>query len=244
MDWVVDAGNTRIRWAAVRATRILWQVALPAVELTQLTAAWARAAAPDRILVGTVAGPEVRETIISTARASWQREPGFLQSPASGWGVRNGYQEPAQLGIDRFAALVAANRRSPRGALVVDVGTAVTLDLLVAGEHRGGYILPGPGLMARALASGTADVNAAAPDPEEVPGVDTASAVGRGIMHAVVGAVAEVRAHLAGQGLSGVPCIVTGGGAPLVAERIASPRNLLPGLVLEGLARMAAEPMD
>jgi type III pantothenate kinase len=244
MDWVVDAGNTRIRWAALSAGRIFWQVALPGAEPARIAAAWARAEAPDRILVSAVAGPEVRQAITRAARASWQREPEFLQSPAAGWGVRNGYRDPARLGIDRFAALVAANRRFPAGALVVDVGTAVTLDLLIAGEHRGGYILPGPGLMARALERGTAAVSAAGPDPEEAPGRDTASAVGRGTVHAVVGAVAEVRAHLAGQGLSGVPCIVTGGGAPLVAERIASPRNLLPGLVLEGLAQMAAEPMD
>ncbi|SFD73869.1 type III pantothenate kinase [Thiohalospira halophila DSM 15071] len=244
MDWVVDAGNSRLRWAAVRAGRIHWQVAVPTADPTEVEAAWARAKAPYRILVGAVAGPDVRETIRSTAHAAWQREPELLRSPGFGWGVRNGYREPGQLGIDRFAALVAANRRAPAGSVVVDIGTAVTVDVLIAGEHRGGYILPGLDLMARSLASGTAAVDTAAPDPETAVGRDTPSAVGRGIVHAVVGAVAEIRAHLAAQGLSGVPCFLTGGGALLVAERIAPPRDLLPGLVLEGLAQMAAEPMD
>ncbi|MFP4182205.1 MAG: type III pantothenate kinase [Thiohalospira sp.] len=244
MDWVVDAGNTHLRWAGARGGRILWQAALPDAGPKALTAAWSCAPPPARIVVATVAGPRTRETIARAARDSGQREPEFLVSPAAGWGVRNGYREPANLGIDRFAALVAARHRHPAGALVVDVGTAVTLDLLVGGEHRGGYILPGPALMGEALTTGTAGVAAAQPDPAEAPGRDTATGVGRGIAHALVGAVAEVRAHLAGQGLSGVPCILTGGGAALVAQRIAPPRIQLPGLVLEGLARMAAEPMD
>ena len=244
MDWVVDAGNTHLRWAGVRAGRVCWQAALREVTMEGLTGAWGGAAPPDRLLVASVATPEKRAELAGIASRLWGLEPEFLRSPAMGWGVRNAYRAPAQLGIDRFAALVAANQRHPDGALVVDIGTAVTADLLVAGEHRGGYILPGPGLMARALANGTAGVPAADPDPATAPGVDTPSGAGRGIIHAVVGAIAEVRTHLAAQGLSGVPCLLTGGGAALVASRIAPPRIQLPGLVLEGLARMAAEPMD
>jgi len=244
MDWVLDAGNTTLRWAAVHAGHIVWQAALPASECPRLTAVWARARPPGRLLVSAVGSADVRLGITAAARENWGVEPDFLQSPAAGWGVRNGYWEPAELGIDRFSALVAATRRAPAGALVVDVGTAVTMDVLIAGEHRGGYILPGLELMTDALTRGTAKVAQARPDPAEGPGCDTDTGVGRGIAHAVIGAVTEVRAHLAGQGLSGVPCILTGGGAPLVAQRIAPPRIQLPGLVLEGLARMAVEPMD
>lgn len=244
MDWVVDAGNTGLRWAAVRGGRIVWQAGLGAPTPDRIRDTWARAPAPERILVAAVGDAAIREAIARTAREAWGREPTFLVSPPAGWGVTNGYPDPARLGIDRFAAVVAARRRFPAAALVIDVGTAMTIDILIQGIHQGGYILPGPDLMARCLEVGTAELPPARASAMAAPAIETSEAMGRGTGHALIGAVAEVRTHLAGQGLSGVPCVLTGGGAALVRERIAPPREELPGLVLEGLARMAAEPMD
>ena len=245
MDWVIDAGNTRLRWAVVEAGRIREQMALPAPATPgAIGDAWRRFPPPDRLLVASVGPPTIRDAIARTARALWKREPTFLVTPDRGWGVTVAYRHPASFGIDRFAALVAAHRRSPSAALVVDIGTAMTIDILVAGRHWGGYIVPGPDLMARSLEVGTAELQAGHASPVPAPGRETATAMERGIGHALVGSVAEVRTHLAAQGLSEVTCLLTGGNAFLMRDRVAAPRVELPGLVLEGLARMAAEPMD
>lgn len=248
MDLLIDLGNSGLRWGLACGGQVFEQGRIGTkagiTGSSEVHSFLGGLRPPERVIGALVAPPESARALASMIRDLWGYEPVFPASPQAGWGVDNGYSSPAQLGIDRFAALVAARRREPAGAVVVDVGTAVTIDILIGGVHRGGYILPGPQLMADSLAAGTAAVSAAPADPSKAPGVDTAAGVGRGIGHAITGAVAEVRAHLEAQGLSGLPCLITGGGAGLLMERVASPRYRLRGLVIEGLARMAAEPMD
>lgn len=133
-------------------------------------------------------------------------------------GVRCGYRDPARLGIDRWLALLAARQRCREHCLVVDAGTALTIDVLGGdGVHAGGYIAPGVALMASALGSNTSGVRVDVPSRDDLmPGVDTAQAVGHGCLAAAVGMVAGVaRDHKVGK------LLLTGGDAMLLAGHLA-----------------------
>src|SRR5436190_10115346 len=105
-----------------------------------------------------------------------------VRSQAEQLGVANGYRDPAQLGSDRWAALIAANRVGPGHKLVVNAGTALTIDALTAeGRFLGGVIVPGPALMRHSLDRGTAGLRltegACAEFPQSTPDAITSGAI-------------------------------------------------------------------
>jgi type III pantothenate kinase len=154
--------------------------------------------------------------------------------------------EPHKVGIDRLAAAAAAALVKPAGrpVVVVDCGTAVTVDLVAAdGRFLGGAILPGPALMARALAEGTSKLPAVAAlvggALPAMPGRSTAEAIAAGIGHGIRGAVARLvaEARLAADGDAAT--IVTGGWADAVRDVLPDAR-LMPDLVLAGIGLAAS----
>ena len=143
------------------------------------------------------------------------------------------------MGVDRWLAMLAARARCTDRLCVVDAGSALTIDLVAAsGQHEGGYIIPGPALMARSLQRDTQRVRYAARDDVSLePGTDTASAVGNGIALAQCGAV-----ELALQRCDGdAPALfLTGGGGAALQRLLQRPATLVEDLVFEGLALMYA----
>jgi len=156
---LIDAGNTRLKWATLRGRRL---GRLQVVEWNGRTVARvARQAVTggvDRVLVCSVAGTVLERALRQAARAAGAPAPQFIRSTRRAAGVRNGYVEPWRLGADRWVAMLGARARHPGRALcIVDVGTALTIDLLdSAGQHRGGLITPGPALMVESLLRDTA----------------------------------------------------------------------------------------
>jgi len=145
-------------------------------------------------------------------------------------------EEPKKVGADRLAAALAAHRRCG-AAVVVDFGTAVTVDAVTAdGRFLGGAILPGPELCARALSAGTAGVRGAPPTAAaHPPGRSTAEAVAAACTAGLAGAVDRlVEETLAALGGSAAT-VATGGGAALLAPLCRTVFEVLPDLVLEGL---------
>lgn len=132
-------------------------------------------------------------------------------------GVRCAYRDPARLGVDRWLALLAARQHCSEPCLVIDAGTALTVDLLGRdGVHEGGYIAPGLALMAKALGSNTWGVRVESTQQDNLlPGVDTAQAVGHGCLAAAVGMVAGVARS---RGV--LTLLLTGGDAQLLAEHL------------------------
>lgn len=154
--------------------------------------------------------------------------------------------EPHRVGIDRLAAAAAAAAVKPRdrAAIVIDCGTATTVNLLSpTGDFLGGAILPGPGLMARALAEGTnklPEVSALERGaPPAMPGRSTQTAIAAGIGWGMRGAVAR----LVDEGRRAVGhdavVILTGGARGLVRDAVPGALDM-PDLVLAGIA-LAAE---
>jgi type III pantothenate kinase len=160
--------------------------------------------------------------------------------------VTNGYENPLQLGADRWAALIAARRRtvseveSPPPAIVVNAGTAVTIDALDRdGVFRGGVILPGMRLMLQALAENTAALNVAPGVYQDFP-VNTGDALYSGVIVAVAGAIEQMRKRLRHDG-GEVACFVSGGAADEIAPYLTGPLEVVDNLVLEGALALADE---
>jgi type III pantothenate kinase len=155
--------------------------------------------------------------------------------------------EPHRVGIDRLAGAAAARLVKPadRPAIVVDCGTAATVNLVsAAGEFLGGAILPGPALMAKALAEGTSRLpEVAALEQGSVPampGRSTQEAIAAGVGWGMRGAVARL-VEEAQKAFGGEPepqVILTGGWRAAVRDAV--PRAIdVADLVLSGIALAA-----
>ena len=178
----IDAGNTRIKWGVHDGRAWTITGVLPTAESGRVGDGWASLARIDRAVACNVAGADVERNLVA-ACARHRISLAMATSRAEQLGVVNGYRDPAQLGADRWAALVAAWRRStavdlfPPACVVVNAGTAVTVDALDSdGVFRGGLILPGMRLMLQALAENTAGLRVApgesAGDPHQRAGQD------------------------------------------------------------------------
>jgi len=150
--------------------------------------------------------------------------------------------EPHRVGIDRLAGAAAAAlvKEPGRPAIVVDCGTATTVNLVsAAGAFLGGAILPGPALMARALAEGTSRLpEVAALDharPPALPGRSTQEAIAAGIGWGIRGAVARLVTEAQRPFGGTAQVILTGGSAGIVRDELPGAWELA-DLVLAGIA--------
>lgn len=241
---LVDAGNTRVKWALVREDAALgaWhaQGAALHADLDVGGAAWSAETHISRAIVSNVAGPEVRARL---AALLGPIDTEWFASSAARAGLANGYRVPERLGCDRFAAAIGAHALLPGQALVVATcGTATTVDAVSAdGRFVGGMILPGLALMAGALARNTAqlpqvlagDTLGAAPP---LFADNTNDAIVSGCLSAQAGAIERALAsHGAAEGVQQAACIVSGGAAPYIAPALKIPCRMVDNIVLVGL---------
>ncbi|HEV7432013.1 MAG TPA: type III pantothenate kinase, partial [Steroidobacteraceae bacterium] len=206
----------------------------------------------ERVLVCSVAGVELERALRRAARASGNPQPQFIRSTRRSAGVRNGYVQTWRLGADRWVAMLGARALHPRRALcVVDVGTALTLDLLdTKGQHRGGLLTPGPALMVESLLSHTAGIRrrAALHSAQKSARRKSAALFGRstraGLLAGSSVACAALIERALGEArtvLRGRPkLLLAGGGAPQVAPLLRVPYTRVDHLVLHGLALLAS----
>jgi len=255
---LADVGNSRIKLAVVGGgAAVPWR--LPSLsrrhdldshsfrgpELEQ----WLQSAAPGPavVLVASVhdAAAARLEAAVAAVSATGhrplrQRRVGHADLPLS-----ISVSAPGRTGIDRLcgAAAAAAVKSADRPAIIVDCGTAATVDMVAAdGTFLGGAILPGPVLMARALAEGTsklpevAALGTSAPPP--MPGRSTHEAIAAGIGFGIQGAIARLVAE-AQHSLDGrAEVILTGGWRGAVRAALPEATEI-PDLVLHGIALAA-----
>ena len=234
----IDAGNTRIKWGLWEDRGFIAQGSILTARAGELADSLHMLARPQRVIGCSVAGTQVREQI-EQALAPWGVRPEWVVSRHAQCGVVSRYAVPDQLGADRWAALIGARLRHAGACVVVNVGTAVTIDALTAaGEFLGGVILPGPELMADALASGTAGLPRQQGQFEAFP-TNTANAIFSGALQAVCGAIERIERTLAAAGQTEPQIVMSGGSGDLVASQLARPVTLAPNLVLEGLVTIA-----
>jgi len=242
--FAIDIGNTRLKWAQYATPQpgavLLSQGAVFLETIDDLAETeWRQLAAPGSMLGCVVAGEAIRRRVEEQLEL-WDIEPRWVVPSARAGGVTNGYDHPNRLGADRWTALVGARHRvlsqgPARPVLVVMVGTAVTVDALDAeGRFIGGLILPGFGLMLRALEMGTAGLKAPTGEAVDFP-TNTSDALMSGGAHAIAGAVERIQRRLLRRTGQEPMLLMSGGAAVKLQPIVELAFETVDTLVFEGL---------
>jgi type III pantothenate kinase len=243
---LVDVGNSRVKWARCERGVLGAQQAADhaAWTVSEWRAALFAGAAVERVLAASVAGGASLVALDEAARAATGHGIERVTTQREAAGVVNGYADPGLLGVDRWLAAIGGYRRAGGACVIVDIGTAATVDVVASdGRHRGGYIVPGPRLMVASLLHGTSDL--ASFHATSPPGVgpvfadNTRDAIERGCRVALAAWVDRCVAD-AGKLLGTTPrLLLTGGALPEVRPYLEARGEEVPDLVLQGLARVA-----
>ena len=241
----IDIGNTRLKWALYAAPHpgavLLEHGAIFLETIEELAEQhWKRIRNPGSMLGCAVAGEAVRRRVEEQMEL-WDLDPHWVVPSAHEAGLINGYDHPNRLGADRWVALAGARSRvlalggPPRPALVVMVGTAVTVDALdPSGRFLGGLILPGFGLMLRALELGTAGLKVPTGEVEDFP-TNTSDALMSGGANAIAGAVERQARRLQLRTGQQPLLLMTGGAASKLTRITDLPFENVESLIFEGL---------
>jgi type III pantothenate kinase len=232
---LLDLGNSRLKWACWQDERLsdVDAVFYRGKDLAPLLdQVWGDLPVPAAVHGACVAPPAIRDSLVAWVSAHWGCPLHWLCTEAGDGALRNGYDEPAQLGVDRWLAMRAAWQRVGAAVCIIDCGSAITVDILDGdGRHLGGLIAPGLHLMQDALAAGT--MLQATTGAMTLPlGRNTAACVRAGVTHALLGLIERAR-QLAPPGAR---LLLTGGDAAALAAGLDGPYELHPDLVLEGVA--------
>jgi type III pantothenate kinase len=233
----IDAGNTRIKWGLCVGEAWTARGALATGQASRLGEDWP--AVPEgAFAIGSNVGGPALGALLEEACARRGLALSFIASPREQLGVVNGYRDAGQLGTDRWAALVAAHAK-PADQLVVNAGTALTVDALCAdGRFLGGLIVPGPALMQRSLDGATAQLRQADglfdPFPKSTP-----DAIATGAVQAAAGAIGRMGEAMAAAGFAPQRIVLSGGAAPQLQAHLPLPVAFNDNLVLDGLVLIA-----
>lgn len=244
----IDVGNTRLKWAlyehpspgaAVQAQGAVFLETIDSLAETE----WKGLPTPQTMLGSCVAGDAVRRRVREQMELWDDLEPRWVIPSAQEAGVLNGYDHPGRLGADRWVSLIGARARAlhggrPRPALVVMVGTAVTVDAIdTEGCFLGGLILPGFGLMLRALEMGTANLKVPTGEVVDFP-TNTSDALMSGGANAIAGAIERQHRKLVQRtGLE--PLLLMTGGAAVKLAPITDLRfEMVDSLIFDGLLQI------
>lgn len=147
---LIDAGNTRVKAALMDAAGHVepcFNLAYTELEKVAL------AEPVQQVWIAAVSASERQQYLQTWLKTQLNEvDQQYLRSEAQAFGVTNAYQQPQHLGIDRWLALIGAHNESSKATLIVDAGTAITVDWVAAdGRHLGGWIAPGVDLMQQAV---------------------------------------------------------------------------------------------
>jgi type III pantothenate kinase len=245
MILLVDVGNTRIKWlvwdkgqARQRGHRFHQNLTLATLG-EQL---WGGLERPSQVVIANVAGVEMAEALQAWMRQVWAVEVRFAVSAATGFGVRNAYKVPAQMGVDRWVAMIGARASSAQSCCIVDCGTAITVDALTAeGRHLGGVIFPGMRLMRESLYRDTRQIPAANDGQATVWGQSTRDCVWGGTTYAVAAAIDGITERMEEALPGAVRRLLTGGDAEVLLPYLRGSYRLEPDLIFHGLLVIAGQ---
>ncbi|MCK5876669.1 MAG: type III pantothenate kinase, partial [Candidatus Marithrix sp.] len=181
-----------------------------------------------------VAGPQIEDIITNWTIKYWLCKPHFVKTNKYECGVKNGYKNPKQLGVDRWLALIGAHGlKTGTNLCILDCGSAITIDILTAnGQHLGGVITPGLRMMQTALAQNTYELTDC---NRTLIKFSLANETGDGIIlgtsYAVLGLLEHVMRELDEQ----PELILTGGDAIAIEPFLSRNYQYIPDLVLQGL---------
>jgi type III pantothenate kinase len=252
MILTIDAGNTRTKWAIFnQANAVVANGVFNTTDLNDAPQEWAGCAlAVISNVAGDVVAARLKTMLTPITHQHW------IRALVSGFGIKNGYQQPELLGCDRWAAMVGARQYSEQSCLVVNAGTALTVDALqrepAGGSHIfiGGVIVPGWHMMQQSLVQGTNGINHGLPEGKSGSYADfprnTEDAIYSGSLLAMTGAIEQMSLRLQRRADSGIQCMMSGGNALMLAERLRSGAVIsdivaIEDLVLRGLLVIGRE---
>ncbi len=236
MDILLDIGNSRIKWCASQGQglgKVESLIHQHGDFLLDLQQQWSKQPRPETVLIASVANQQRVEQLIELSRSLWPDvEIRKAYAKAQYQTMHNAYLEPEKLGIDRWLALIALYHAYPQNSIVVDCGTAITLDMLDdQGQHGGGMICPGIRLMKQSLCQETAKLS----DFQQTYAVQasrsTSAAMYSGVLLAAAGLIEKTLAQYGNI----EKLVMTGGDAELIAEHLNCEYIIHPGFVLTGL---------
>jgi type III pantothenate kinase len=232
----IDAGNTRTKWGVHDGRAWTATGAIETARAGELPQSLRGIKAAGLAIASNVAGAAVQATIEAACKGLAVR---FVRSEASQLGVTNGYRDSSQLGTDRWVALIAAHHARPGHKLVINAGTALTIDALTGdGRFLGGLIVPGPALMRRSLDRATAALRESEGAVRDFP-ASTPEAIATGAVLACAGAADRLAKSMDAHGTPPGLIILSGGAARELAPALGLPHELHENLVLDGLQLIA-----
>ncbi|MBF5004035.1 type III pantothenate kinase [Diaphorobacter caeni] len=245
----IDVGNTRLKWALFDAPQPGAQLLAHGAEFLDhidrlAEGPWATLPVPERMLGCVVAGDAVKRRVAEQMEL-WDVTPQWVVPSLAEAGLTNGYDHPSRLGADRWVAMIGARHRllaqgPARPLVLVMVGTAVTVEAIdTDGKFLGGLILPGHGIMLRALETGTAGLHVPTGEVRPFPS-NTSDALTSGGTYAIAGAVERMYQHLKDHCGMEPACMMTGGAGWKMAPSMTRPFELVEQLIFDGLLEIAA----
>jgi type III pantothenate kinase len=239
MILLLDVGNTRLKWAWLEHLQVgpAGAIAHDATHRSWQREIEADGHRPGRIVVSSVAGPAFAAAVTLWARDHYRLEPEFVNARAEQCGVKNAYARPTALGVDRWLALIGAWRGRAYPTLIVSAGTALTVDTLDGdGRHCGGLIVPGVQMMRDARARFEDDLDSL-PGPAAADGGAPPDCTLR-----VLAALADRSVDEFASRVGAAPrLLLTGGDARVLHPLLRHVAEIIPDLVLAGLAIVATQ---
>jgi type III pantothenate kinase len=246
---LLDLGNTRMKWVwAVDGALIESSFGRGGLGDFQERCKPPDGGMPGRILLSSVASRKLTARVSATCERLFGLAARPLQSQPFLAGIKNGYERPAELGVDRWLAIVGAVSVYGQPLVVADLGTATTLDAVDGqGRHLGGMILPGPALMLEALGSATsmqvpADMEREGGQRDDSagvgPGRSTSAAITQGVRAAQIGAMNQFMRHVSERLNAKPKFVITGGAAKGIMNGLKGVAVFDPWLVFRGMLQV------
>ena len=248
MMLLLDVGNTSVKWAVRKHERMssTGSFQYQGKDFNALARdAWHDLQVPEKIVVSNVAGSDMGGRLADWTHKQWGIKPEFVRSAEKAFGVTNAYLKPADLGVDRWAALIGAHASASGAVCIVDCGTAVKLDFLAAnGDHQGGVILPGLVMLEQMLLNNTADIklsNQSQSQCTQLFAKGTGDALHGGAIYLVTAAIDRIVMEMGAAAGVHPEVIITGGDAGQIQSLLTCSTRHDPDLVLKGLAILAGD---
>lgn len=254
---LIDVGNSSVKWSLLNITdsnnlsEMSQQQYPEKISASFFVETWVALDKPVAVFVSCVANKQVWQSLEQACNQLWDVQVNKIISAKEKYGIVNAYTQASELGSDRWCAMIGAYHETSSDVIVVDCGSAITIDVITHSEetnsarHLGGYILPGIAMMRKSLGTGTADVKVSESNltPELTPASTTTGCVDSAIYLAAVKLIEAVFEQQSKQSKN-MQCLITGGDAAAVADLLSIKYIMKPDLVLRGLAHIATRSME
>jgi type III pantothenate kinase len=240
----IDAGNSRVKWRLTDSGKMLAQGAQLTSEVVEgKNIDFSDIKSLHEVRIASVAGEKIVEQLQEQMHQQFSVPVRLAAVSATLGELSCAYEDPQTLGVDRWLAIAAAHQQYQEPVMVIDAGSAITIDIVgPGGQHVGGYIAPGLRLMHDALWDNTSDVRVVGSGAEQLwlPGKNTQQAVNKGCLLAAVSTIESLASQFP------VRIVITGGDAKILMQAISlnaeSHSNLvLDGMLLDGIELVDAE---